>query len=346
MKAKNNYYQTKKRRWYRTIVLLFLLCLYGHTQAQNVTISPKTGKLMAALTEDHEVGFQNGWSSLWRHDQLPLSLTVADYPDLTPSGELKRPAGNIAIENNELVLLGGMTRNLYMEVSLPKGYRITGYTLVMKNNLNGKTVRGMKLGKVTKKMYETNKDFNLGSAKTTSEQISEYNEETKEYTIKRTSMTKDDMGNQLYFCLDKGNANAYFGVTIKHFELHFTAEGDFTEHVAPVLVSDIQSPVSYYEMPFTTSKLDIGPIKPNSKNGSKTYYSYNYKNVADLTANMIIYQQDAVNAKKEAANVATNKHISAFVMDNKTHFGLGNDTYFVETPTTATTKIKKAIIFC
>lgn len=337
MKAKNNYYQTKKRRWYRTIVLLFLLCLYGHTQAQNVTISPKTGKLMAALTEDHEVGFQNGWSSLWRHDQLPLSLTVADYPDLTPSGELKRPAGNIAIENNELVLLGGMTRNLYMEVSLPKGYRITGYTLVMKNNLNGKTVRGMKLGEVTKKMYETNKDFNLGSAKTTSEQIGKYNEETKEYTIKRTSMTKDDMGNQLYFCLDKGNANAYFGVTIKHFELHFTAEGDFTEHVAPVLVSDIQSPVSYYEMPFTTSKLDIGPIQPNSKNGSKTYYSYDYKNVADLTANMIIYQQAAVNAKKEAADVAASKHISAFVMDNKTHFGLGNDTYFVETPTTATT---------
>lgn len=338
MKAKNNYYQTKKRRWYRTIVLLFLLCLYGHTQAQNVTISPKTGKLMAALTEDHEVGFQNGWSSLWRHDQLPLSLTVADYPDLTPSGELKRPAGNIAIENNELVLLGGMTRNLYMEVSLPKGYRITGYTLVMKNNLNGKTVRGMKLGKVTKKMYETNKDFDLGSPKTVSEQISEYNEETKEYTIKRTSMTKDDMGNQLYFCLDKRNANAYFGVTIKYFELHFTAEGDFTEHVAPVSVSDIQSPVSYYEMPFTTSKLDIGPIKPNSKNGSKTYYSYNYKNVADLTANMIIYQQDAINAKKEAADVAASKHISAFVMDNKTHFGLGNDTYFVETPTTATTK--------
>lgn len=337
MKAKNNYYQTKKRRWYRTIVLLFLLCLYGHTQAQNVTISPKTGKLMAALTEDHEVGFQNGWSSLWRHDQLPLSLTVADYPDLTPSGELKRPAGNIAIENNELVLLGGMTRNLYMEVSLPKGYRITGYTLVMKNNLNGKTVRGMKLGEVMKKMYETNKDFNLGSAKATSEQIEKYNEETKEYTIKRTSMTKDDMGNQLYFCLDKGNANAYFGVTIKHFELHFTAEGDFTEHVAPVSVSDIQSPVSYYEMPFTTSKLDIGPIQPNSKNGSKTYYSYNYKNVADLTANMIIYQQDAVNAKKEAADVAASKHISAFVMDNKTHFGLGNDTYFVETPTTATT---------
>ena len=52
---------------------------------------------------------------------------------------------------------------------------------------------------------------------------------------------------------------------------------------------------------------------------------------------MIIYQQAAINAQKEAADVAASKHISAFVMDNKTHFGLGNDTYFVETPTTATT---------
>lgn len=337
MKAKNNYYQTKKRRWYRTIVLLFLLCLYGHTQAQNVTISPKTGKLMAALTEDHEVGFQNGWSSLWRHDQLPLSLTVADYPDLTPSGELSRPAGNIAVYNNELILVGGKQNNLFMEVSLPKGYRITGYTLIMKNNLNGQLIKGMQFGNVTKRMYETNAKFELNNAKATSVSMNGSDEGGKEYTITRTSMTGSDMGNQLYFCLDKGSVNQFFGLTIKHFELHFSAEGDFTEHVAPVSVSDIQSPVSYYEMPFTTSKLDIGPIKPNSKNGSKTYYSYNYKNVADLTANMIIYQQDAINAKKEAADVAASKHISAFVMDNKTHFGLGNDTYFVETPTTATT---------
>lgn len=64
MKLKRHYYQAKERRWYRTIMLLFLLCLYGHTQAQNVTISPKTGKLMAALTEDNEIGFEKGWSSL------------------------------------------------------------------------------------------------------------------------------------------------------------------------------------------------------------------------------------------------------------------------------------------
>lgn len=337
MKLKRHYYQSKERRWYRTIMLLFLLCLYGHTQAQNVTISPKTGKLMAALTEDNEIGFQKGWSSLWRHEQIPLSLTVADYGDLTPGGELLRPAGNIAIHNDELILVGGRRYNLFMEVSLPKGYRITSYTLVMKNNLNGKTVKDMPFGRVLKKMYETDSNFNLNKPKTTSEKISGIEGDNKEYTIKRTATRSGDMSNQLYFCLDKGNADAFFGVTIKYFEIHFTAEGDFTEHVVPVSLGAMPKPaVSCYEMPFTTSKLDIGPIQPREKNG-KTYYSYDYKNVADLTANMIIYQRDAVNGNKQAADVAPNKHISAFVMDGKTHFGLGNDTYFIETPTTAKT---------
>ena len=337
MKFKEHYYQSKERRWYRTIMLLFLLCLYGHTQAQNVTISPKTGKLMAALTENNEVGFQNGWSSLWRHEQIPLSLTVADYGDLTPGGELSRPAGNIAVYNNELILVGGKQNNLFMEVSLPKGYRITGYTLIMKNNLNGQLIKGMQFGNVTKRMYETNEKFELNNAKATSEEISSYNESNKEYKISRTSNVNGDMGNQLYFCFDKRGVSEFFGATIKYFEIHFTAEGDFTEHVVPVSVSDIQTPVSYYEMPFSTSKLDIGPIKPNTKH-NKTYYSYDYRNVTDLTANMIIYQKDAVGANKKAADVATNKHISALVMDNKNYFGLENDTYFVETPTTATTK--------
>ena len=326
MKFKEHYYQSKERRWYRTIMLLFLLCLYGHTQAQNVTISPKTGKLMAALTENNEVGFQNGWSSLWRHEQIPLSLTVADYGDLTPGGELSRPAGNIAVYNNELILVGGKQNNLFMEVSLPKGYRITGYTLIMKNNLNGQLIKGMQFGNVTKRMYETNEKFELNNAKATSEEISGYNESNKEYKISRTSNANGDMGNQLYFCFDKRGVSEFFGATIKYFEIHFTAEGDFTEHVVPVSVSDIQTPVSYYEMPFTTSKLDIGPIKPNTKH-NKTYYSYDYKNVKDLTANMLIYQKDAVNGDKQAANVAANKNIYAFEMDGKTHFGLKNDTW-------------------
>ena len=337
MKLKRHYYQAKERRWYRTIMLLFLLCLYGHTQAQNVTISPKTGNLMAALTEDNEIGFERGWSSLWRHEQIPLSLTVADYPNITQGGELSRPAGNLAEEKGELVLVGGRKNNLFMEVSLPKGYRITGYTLVMKNNLDGTTFKDMRFGNVKKQLYETNASFATVGYKATSGEINGFNEGDKEYTITRTSNASGDMGNQLYFCFDKRGVDEFFGVTIKYFEIHFTAEGDFTEHVVPVSLGAMPKPaVSCYEMPFTTSKLDIGPIQPREKNGN-TYYSYDYKNVADLTANMIIYQKDAVNGNKQAADVAPNKHISAFVMDDKTHFGLGNDTYFIETPTTAKT---------
>lgn len=338
MKLKRHYYQAKERRWYRTIMLLFLLCLYGHTQAQNVTISPKTGNLMAALTEDNEIGFERGWSSLWRHEQIPLSLTVADYGDLTPGGELSRPAGNLAEGKGELVLVGGRKNNLFMEVSLPKGYRITSYTLVMKNNLDGTTFKDMQFGNVTKQLYETNASFATVGYKATSGEINGFNEGDKEYTITRTSNASGDMGNQLYFCFDKRGVDEFFGVTIKYFEIHFTAEGDFTEHVVPVSLGAMPKPaVSCYEMPFTTSKLDIGPIQPREKNG-KTFYSYDHNNVKDLAANLIIYQKDAVNNEKQAADVAPNKHISAFVIDGKTHFGLENDTYFIETPTTATTK--------
>lgn len=67
-----------------------LSSLYGlNAFGQNVTISPSSGSLIAALTYENEVGFQNGWSALWRHQQLPLTLHVSDKPDLTPSGVLK-----------------------------------------------------------------------------------------------------------------------------------------------------------------------------------------------------------------------------------------------------------------
>lgn len=67
-----------------------LASLYGLSAfGQNVTISPSSGNLIAALTYENEVGFENGWSALWRHQQLPLTLHVSDKPDLTPSGVLK-----------------------------------------------------------------------------------------------------------------------------------------------------------------------------------------------------------------------------------------------------------------
>ena len=134
------HFRTKTRRRLASlpvfVVLLgvVLASLNGlKAYGQNVTISPSSGHLIAALTYENEVGFENGWSALWRHNQLPLSLHVSDKPDLTASGVLKDPAGNIRLDTqrNLYVLMGGSSVTTHMSFSLPKGFRFTGYRIVL-----------------------------------------------------------------------------------------------------------------------------------------------------------------------------------------------------------------------
>ena len=82
-----------------TLALLSLLLVPLAMMAQSVTVEPSTGNLIVALTEGTEVGFTGGWGAMWRHEQLPLSLTVSDYADLTDGGEIARPAGNLYDKN-------------------------------------------------------------------------------------------------------------------------------------------------------------------------------------------------------------------------------------------------------
>ena len=64
------------------ILVMLWICLASmhglKASGQNVTISPSSGNLIAGLTYTGEVGFEQGWSSLWRHNQLPLP--VATHP--------------------------------------------------------------------------------------------------------------------------------------------------------------------------------------------------------------------------------------------------------------------------
>ena len=198
-------------------------------------------------------------------------------------------------------------------------------------NLNGVEAFGLSLGKIDKTFYETNSDFNfnnsLGTAKNAKgdETMSGYDTQTSfgEFTLSRQST---EMGNRLYFRLHRGS-NAFFGVTIKSFELHFSID-KFTV----ALNANPTSEKSLVEAPFKINKPELGEIKPHSKNG-KTYYSYSYENVADMIAYNSLYQKDAVQAGM-ATNEATKKTISCLVNGGKKWFGLGNNTYFVESPTT------------
>lgn len=333
----NNYQTFQSKATCKKILtlffVLFALCLTTH--AQNVTISPSSGKLVAGLTYEGEIGFQHGWSSLWRHNQLPLTLTVSDKNDITESGVLKDPAGDIILDapQNLYVLMSGspLTTEFHMGISLPKGYRFTGYRIVLLNNMNGKSIGGLNVTGMDKIFYETGSDFNINNYKVKTPTMPAQNEE-REYVIERTSTTETDMGNNLYFLMHHTVAG-FYAVTLKSCELYFTAEGAFDASVNPGKPTNIISEgVNMVGSAFLTSKLDLGEIKPHTKNGV-TFYSYNFNNVKELSAQNWLYQEDAVTADKKLPATAGSGSIQALKNDNKLYYALGNNTYYIETPT-------------
>ncbi len=267
---------------------------------------------------------------------------MSDKPDLTESKVLKDPAGNIRLDTDRglYVLMGGMPVTTHMSITLPKGFRFTGYRIVMLNDMNGKTFGGFKLASISKRMYETNSSFNYSSPLASTAVMSGTND-SKEYVIERTSKTEADMGNNLYFYFWRESDN-YYGATIKSIELYFTAEAEFEEEGVPGAPDEIISDgVNMVGSEFTTGKLDLGVVKPNTKSGV-TYYSYDYQNVIDLTAKNWLYQEDAVKAGKLPATAGSG-NIQVLQNDGQLYYALGNGTYYIETPTETKNQNGKSI---
>ena len=325
------------------VLWICLASMYGlQARGQNVTISPSSGNLIAGLTYTGEVGFEQGWSSLWRHNQLPLTLHVSDKTDLTASGVLKDPAGNISLDTNQnlYVVAGGEAVSTLMSISLPKGFRFTGYRIVLLNNINGKTINNSTHASMSKRLYETGSSFDYNNPLASTAVMGGTNE-TKEYVIERTSKTETDMGNNLYFYFWHAS-NGFYGATIKSIELYFTAESEFQAEGVPGTPDEIISDgVNMVGSEFTTGKLDLGVIQPNTK-GSSTYYSYNYENVIDLTAKNWLYQEDAVSGGKLPETAGSGK-IQVLQNGNQLYYALGNGTYYIETPTETKNQNGKSI---
>lgn len=230
--------------------------------------------------------------------------------------------------------MGGHTPDCYMAVTLPKGYRFTGYSITLQNNMDGKSYANFDFASMNKVFYETNDRFSNSSYKA----IARINaSDNKEYTIERQSKGAEDMGNHLYFLLGH-EKDGYYGVTIKSFEIFFTTDG-FTETMSP---SNALGNVSFCQTPFFINKLDLGEIKKNTKN-SKTYYSYNYQNVKDVVAYNLLYQENAVQ-NGIAGDYAANKNISVYSANGQNWFALGNDTYYAESPMNVTLQDGKTVL--
>ena len=326
-----------------TLILLNMILVPLAMMAQSVTVSPETGNLVAAISDNsQETGFQNGLSALWRHEQLAMSLTTSDYSTLTTGGEFSTPCSNMCVNQTTglLTVLGGQSNDCYLVLSLPKGYRFKKYKIIVQNNLNGQTVKPtanntFALGSTTKTLVEQKGNFD-GEILVSTEEMGTTNEtmtndqgETvpKEYTLERRSDTPTDMGNQLYFRIQHGST-AYYGLTIKSFTVEFTAEGTFEAQVAS-LTRDVAK--SMVMVPFKTNKMDIGAVQSSEKNGS-TFYAYTYNKVHDIDAYNYIYQDNAIQ-DGIPMDVATNKKISPVRVDGKEYFAFENGIYYVEAPT-------------
>ena len=326
------------------LLLLLLVAGVTNTLAQSVTVEPSTGNLIAALTSGSEVGFINGSSAMWRHEQLPLTFTVADDGTLTEGGEISNPAGDMRVHNGYLVVHGGVSNDLYCVLSLPKGYRFTGYKMVLMNNLYGQTVAGQVRQGGNKVMYETDRTFNTSSYNARgcyNKDQSQYQmgttSNTNEYVLERHSLTDTDMSNQLYFRLTHTNTQQFFAVSIKSFEVYFTAEGNFSTDIQP---ADVGSARSVVMSPFKTSKIDIGEMKRETKTVdgvTSTFFAYNYNNVRDLDGYTYLYQSDAITDGVAVEGTGA-KHIYSVKVDGKNQYAFGEGTYYVESPTTIHTQ--------
>ena len=433
MKKVNTIYHFRslRGRFFAAILALVALLL-GATKAeaqQRVHIGLDNGTLLNAYTGSlTDTG--TGFSALWRHEQLALSLTGSDRDGWKEDGsslaEHSTVFGKHTVAGKDYMTIVGGRRPSFIVVSLPKGYRILSYKMVLVNDLapnayyDERIAEGDKIparfryinsnsqqddgdlgsgnnamgddGEGIMRFYETarwetggtnssssnysaarvkyiepgpytNNGGRIGSQGLVEGQepyyikqavdengngdiISNQRSFVKEYTIERKAIQDEttgewDMGNELYFRLVK-NYHCY-GLTIKSFEITFNAEGTFSAEVVPEAIGEACSVVG---APFTTSKIDIGPMKVENKDGIDIF-SYNYQNVQGLTGYNYLYQESAVPKAGDAnlgdhtvgvpvEDYAANKHIRPVQVsvngENQFLYALGSDTYYIEPP--------------
>lgn len=287
--------------------------------AQTVSISPKTGNVVSVASYEDESHLDK-FGGVWVHNQLPMTLVTSDKSDLMESGMMKEHANNMAVVKDKLVFASGTSVTNHMSLSLPKGYRFTSYKLVMDYDDEGTRASTFR---------EMNSLFSTSYASAT------VSNRDKGVTLQRTSLSNSDMGNILYFRQDHTEGMARVKVT--SFVVTFECTGKFNESLHAG-VAELTNPVSCIALPFQTHRTDLGKIEETTKEGYRSY-KYDYKNVKDLSADFLLYDQDGIVGGKAVAGTPGDGAISSVYYNGQLTFvGLKNNTYWLETPTDAITQ--------
>lgn len=328
------------------IVVLTLLGLVNTqwVSAQNVTIKATNGSTIAAIKNGGTTDsfFGAGGFATWQHEQLSMVLTTSDGTKLTKYQQLDNPANNLFTSGNYMQIAKGRASGAnvcYVSLSLPKGYRFTGYNIVFSksNETKGSGNGAINFNSnVTASFGETESDF--GDYLT----VDDVRNGGGTGEISRTEMSEGEMGNVLYFKLMTSNSGYRALITLESAEFFFTAE----ENYSPVTpVEAISSPVSAVDIPFSTSKVDYGAVQ-NRKytiNG-RDYWrmSYSSADVKDLTANLTLYEYESTESGEgiDGTSGQVVKYDAGTISSEGDYFKLGKvgeeQVYYIESPTYVT----------
>ena len=290
--------------------------------AQTVSISPKTGNVISVASYEDESHLDK-FGGVWVHNQLPMTLVTSDKSDLMESGMMKEHANNVAVVDGCLVFASGQPASIvnHMSLSLPKGYRFTGYKIVMDYE------KDSDVPSTFKEMDGTFKNLK-GSSVTVSRG-------DKGKILQRTSLNNTDMGNILYFYQE--HTDGWARVKVTSFVVTFECTDKFNESLHAG-VTDLANPVSCIALPFQTHRTDLGKIEETTKE-KYTSYKYDYKNVKDLSADFLLYDKAGiVNGTAVAGTPGDGAISSVYYNGQLTFVGLKNNTYWLETPTDAITQ--------
>lgn len=141
--------KTKNKSLVTSLAIVAMLMMSLGVKAQTVHIGLDNGSLLTGVGPGNDSGWERGFGTLWRHEQLSLSMTASDRDKIEESGEIGYPSNVFAkhsvisgnSKDGQICIIGGR-RPSFISVSLPKGYRITGYTIVLSNDLQGANFGG------------------------------------------------------------------------------------------------------------------------------------------------------------------------------------------------------------
>ena len=353
------------------VIALLLLCNIAisaqtGSKAVKVTLSPTTGNIISVRSESSlEAGSQSGYGSMFIHNQAPLTYTTTDNPKFSADGMMRNHTGNIRFyeKDKRMVHITGVY-NSYAALAVPKGFRITKYTIKIKNNLQGSSGQSdyaildgafggnLKWGrnlpwyfgeikedyiKSNNKPNSINTDDNIATkwvgnpVKLTHDASGQANT----YTLTRGDGTTS-LGSVLYFTfignhngINKGY-NVLTGFEYESIEVEYAPDVEFTVSMTPSNVSETNT--NLIENGFETRKIDVGEIKKVTKAG-KTFLAYVPENIKQMEAKVKLFHESAVENGTWKKKDGTNEKISVVQNDGKIWNALKSGIYYIEGPT-------------